>query len=452
MQRNINKIDKDRMIYFIVLVAVSIVYFCVLGENGVVFTKDSVGFIKDDGILPVGYMVYPAFVQLFISLLGEKMGLIWIWLFQGLFAMGSSVYIVEWIRKKYDLKYHEGVLIYFLSILPYGYTLPEYVLTHEIMTEGLAIPIFNLLFLFLLRWVLEPDNKKLLVMFGLMVVLVLTRPQLLTTFVAVLGVIFIAIWGRSVKTWRGRCISGICGVGVCVLGILFLPSLMLWTMKIMPQFAHAVSGKVLCTIEKQDRELFTGLEQDAFDYVYDKVDNAKHRTLYMRNDIFRSEDIIIAVNDNAKYHLKYFHEYCEEKEKELGVDILENNLRNKVLNTLFLNNFTRYVGLMCQILPYSFVASIFIQPDAIKTLCYIITTLLYLFSFIIYGIGRRKKIPLKYIRPFEITMTILIVNVIFTNVVFYAQQRYVIYTFGWFYISIFLMLLRIYRDKKQDAR
>jgi len=445
------EINKHKITYYFLTVIIGILFFGLIGEDGVVLTKDSAGFIGTYGILPAGYVIYPAFVRFFVRIFGEEFGLVLVSVVQSMLAYSTSMYIASWIGKRFRLSYIVTMFCFLLCLLPYGYTLPEYVVTHEIMTEGIAIPIFNMLLVLLLRWSLDREKKILLSVFPLMIMLVLTRPQLLTIFAAIIFVLMLELIKDFLpkRNKQNKWTLYALAVAICVGVLLSVRPIMMCVMEIMPQFSHAVSGKVLSTMEETDRNYFSDVEQDAFDYVYNKVDEKKHRTEYMRTDVYRSDDIIVAINDNTKFHLSYFHEFCLGKEKELQTNLSEIDIKNNVINTLFIENFGRYLGLASQLLPYSFVASIFIQPDAIKGLCHVVTAILYLLAIAIYVKARKKAITSTCTRPFEIVMSILLINVVLTNIVFYAQQRYVIYTFGWFYIVVLLMLIGLYRNKKE---
>ena len=439
---NWKMLDIGKRLYYLIICMFAVGFFLILGQNEVILTKDSLAYIEMQGALPAGYIIYPAFVRFLNLVFGEEYGLTCVWIVQSILAFTVSVYVTEWIRIRYKLSYVVAVICYLLNLLPYAYTLPEYVVTHEVMTEGLAIPIFNLLFVLLIRWRLDKENKILLVVAMLLMVLVITRPQLLTILVAVIGVFF---W-EFFRTWTSkadRVKRKLIYMGLVAVSVVFIVNvkpIMMHIMEIMPQFSHAVSGKVLSTIELEDRYYFTGIEQEAFDYVYKQVDKEEKRIEYIKEGIFESDNIMTLVNYNTKYHLLFFHNFCEEKEPDLQIDIPENSIRNNVINTLFIKNFSRYLGLIFQLLPYSFVASIFIQPDSIKELCYLVTAFLYLFSVII-CLRARKKVTTIYTKPFGTTMIILVINALITNTVFYAQQRYVIYTFGWYYVSLLLLII-----------
>ena len=52
--------------------------------------------------------------------------------------------------------------------------------------------------------------------------------------------------------------------------------------------------------------------------------------------------------------------------------------------------------------------------------------------------------------PLYLTGFMLIANVVITNLFFFGQQRYVVYTFGFFYISLFLLCRDIWMIRKEE--
>lgn len=440
-------LKKNSKKYYFLLCTITVIFFFFLGEKGVILTKDSLVYIGQGGSPPAGYVIYPAFVRLMITLFGENYGLECVWLTQSILASIISIYTTEWLRKRFGMSKPLSVLVLGFSFLPYTYTLPEYVATHEVMTEGIAISLFNVMVILLLKWNMDRDNKIWIMVNLLLVGLCFLRPQLLTICMAVIC-IYLTIWLGERKSSTKKSIYWLICVAIIVI-VFNIKPIMLQVMETMPQFNYAVSGKVLLTIEESDRDYFTGIEQEAFDYVYGRIDQEKDRMEYLEDKFSGGEEIMVSINNNTKYYISYFKEFCDYKEAESQVDIWENELREKVVNTLFINNFGRYVKVICRLLPYSLVASIFIQPEVIKGLCYAITAMLYMISITLWILAKKRKILEIYVKTYEITMVILLVNILLTNTVFYAQQRYIVYTFGWFYISI-LLLIHGLKVKKRE--
>ena len=53
--------------------------------------------------------------------------------------------------------------------------------------------------------------------------------------------------------------------------------------------------------------------------------------------------------------------------------------------------------------------------------------------------------------PMYITLLFLLINVFVVNIVFFGLQRYVIYSFGMFYISGLVLVVGIYRKRRDKG-
>ncbi len=437
--------------YHFLLLIVGIVFFFLLGENGPVFMKDTNSFMDEQ--LPSGYILYPMFIKGVRLIAGEEALLEWLFYLQSLLAMLSSLFMTYWLRKRYSLSKGIGFGIYILSFLPYTCSLPEHVLSHELMTESLAIPIFNVYMLFVLDFVLDSSKKNVLGMFICNVILISIRPQLLTMLVAVLFSCFI----KGFTVFYGKMEGKRKKQFVLEIALIMVAMMLLCGIFINKSFGHfsqltdAVASKVLCLIDEEDREMFKGVELEVFDELFETIDESQYRYVYFSEGAYRATDIMNAVNRNTWIYVDVFNEVCLEYYDGYPIEEvvqLTRQIRANMISNLFQKHFWDFVLLTIQLLPYSFVAAIFIQPDAIKELCYGITLALYITNGMLLIWAKKKGVSWKYIKPTLVTCLMLLVNVVLTNIIFYAMQRYVIYTFGWFYISAVIVLIGIWRKYK----
>ena len=94
------------------------------------------------------------------------------------------------------------------------------------------------------------------------------------------------------------------------------------------------------------------------------------------------------------------------------------------------------------------ISSIFIKPDRIYHLCAVISAVLYVISLAVcYYTNKLKSKDKRATNTYIFTMMILFSNVLMLNLLFQSLQRYVVYTFGMFYVATFINLLTIYRSK-----
>lgn len=432
--------------YYSILISLGILFYFFLGQSGYIIEEDSETFLNADVFISRNYFIYVAFLKSCLHMFGEEMQLQAVFLLQSILALIVSIIITEYFRDQFDLNYLEATLIFIFTLLPYGYSLPESVATHHILTEGLSYSFFHLFLLFSIIVFLE---KKLYMMIpaGIMVLLLmLTRSQLLLMSVIYIGLWIIIVLQKIYKKLNERNYTkfwialGIMFIMICVL----VPVTMIEIVESgkMPQFTSAVSGRVFCVAEKEDREYFSEEYKELYDVIYEEVDKQQQREPYFRTNLRRWQDIAHSTNENTKLVPIIIRDYCENTGSSLGN--IEAVL-SYMSSTLFKYHMIDYLRMTIVLSIQSLVFSIFVQPDKIYTICWILALLIYgcALGLVIYS--KWKSCDVKYRIPIIITGIVLVGNSIITNIFFYGMQRYVVYCFGFFYISLFLLIKAMYK-------
>lgn len=445
-----NKVKSNlkNKLYIGLLLALGVIYFFFVGEIGYVMEADSLTFITMD---LKNYRLYTGFLNVCENIFGEILFLHIANIVQGVFAIIVSLVVTFYFARRYRLNKMETLLIYIATFLPYGYSLPQSVATHHILTEGLSFSFFHL---FCLVVVIVFLDKKIYMMLpaGLLLLLMIwTRSQLLL-LVPVYIVIWIALGlcciykkiSDKTKKIFWTCLI-VLSILVCML---IIPMMKLIIQKgFMPQFVEAMSGRVFCTIEESDIEYVDEQFQGVCQYLYEKIDEKETREVYFRDGLRRWEDILYSANENTKGVTNWINEYYSlggEEESRPGQEI------NYLTAVLFERHLESYIEMTITLCIQSFVVSIFIHPDAIYTLCHIITLFIYLMTFLLVIISVQLKGKEEARIPLYLTGFMLIANVVITNLFFFGQQRYVVYTFGFFYISLFLLCRDIWMIRKEE--
>ena len=450
----IARVQNSKLIYRIVLLITGFVFFFLLGEDGPCIMRDSAVFMNPSEYLLGSYFLYPVFLFFCKAVFGEGAFLYAAFILQSILAMFASIFITEYFRKHFQLDYINSMLIYIVTFLPYGYSLPEDVVSHHIMTEAFAIPLFYVAFVFLLRFLLEKKNYYLFFAVVVGVLLFLTRSHMIGTLAVICAVGGIVLLYRLWQKYREKMNIKPIAAGVIIAVIIggFFAIKIVMNTNLSSQLLMATTGRVLCLMEYEDRELFDGELQQIYDYLYQHANEGGHVEQHFRKGVWRSVDIANHTNENSKEWLNVIREYYEitypDKDfAEYGAQSYQDG--EKIVKGLFQEHFIGYFLMSLQLMTQSFVASVFIQPDSIRTLCYFITPFIYLAAIVtmIWAL-KKEKISSRYLIPMVVTMIFLVSNVILTNIVFYGLQRYVIYTFGLFYLSFYLILIGIYRNRK----
>lgn len=442
------------VVYYTVVLLIGIWFFFFLGEEGYILEKDSYTYLGDKHwVKSYGYIVYPLFLKMCRWFWGE-MYIDAIFIIQSLLALLMSLLVTEYVRKKYLFSRKQGVLVFVLSFGPYTYTLPQYVANHGILTEGITFPLYNLWMICAIELY---RNKKLFWNIALLVISILmtiTRPPLLVFLVAYI-ILVLDVFRRQRSCierknneWKRRLINFSIGVvvifaGVMVFGLIIRNA---W----FPQLTDAVAGRILCTVEKDDINLYSEELKPLFEAVYYEIDERGDRITYFRNDYKRWEDICISTNNNTTLVEQII------TENKVIINGLNNELSNKsikgeLIYPLLLKHWDDYLVMTGELFLQSLVVAIFIHPDGIYLICCLFATLMYVVSIILLYILKKKRMW-EYIAPMSIVLIVIAIMCGLTNVVFMGVQRYVVYAFGWFYIAIVVMLhgfLSLSKDQRK---
>jgi len=227
---------------------------------------------------------------------------------------------------------------------------------------------------------------------------------------------------------------GICGIGILSLPIFF--SIILHSNGL-EQFKHAIVGRALCIIDENDYSYVDNEYQDFAQFLYEKIDDMGYRDEYFSEGLLCWEDVINSTNENTKNAWKWVTEYSDQK------NVLATPLGNapeEIASVLLHYHIDKYWKLTIYLCIHSHVVSIFINPSKIYVLCHVIALLIYLCSLAIVVKHKNHNRDVCKRRVFYIVLLFLFSNAFITNIFFYGLQRYVVYTFGYFYLSIFLLL------------
>lgn len=437
----------EYIVYLIILLIMGMVFFFCLGERGYVLEKDSWAFLEKK--VPVQYFIYPKFLEICYNLFGEQHYLEWVSNIQGLFALVVSFLTTEYIRKNFKLNYMWAGLIFLCTFGPYAYSLPQYVSSHSIMTEGLAFPLFYLWMLSALQIYMRKQNCWFIPLLLLTLLMLYTRTQLtlflLVCFIMIVERIWSFIYYKIKDSKKSKFIGT--SVLVCIV-CLFLgiqTFLAFIRYNVYPQMTDAVAGRVFCAAEKSDVELFEGKNKDLFLGIYDEIERLESRQNYFSSGIRRWEDIVNATNENTKLLGWIIRPYYAEIEtRQL------NDVKGQLAYTMMLEHWDDYLTMTGHLMLQSFVVAVFVHPQSAYALGYVIAILLYVLGIYYIAWSKKKyKIENRYIIPMIITLLTITAMCVVTNVLFMGLQRYVVYPFGFFYISLTLIHVGVMRRKEK---
>ena len=409
------------------------IFYVFLGEQWVSIETDSQFYMNPsgrEGVMPV----YPAFLRLMRTILGEKYYLDGVVIVQSVLAILCTMVFVLMLKKRFGLKLWEELLLYLACMLPYSYNLPASGITHQIMTEGLAYSLFYIYFLFLLQFVLDKQYRWGIALIIMALFMMLVRSQLMillvTTFTAFIYVVIRKIPDRRKAIRVTGAFWGLAIVG----GGLFIAGLRMQVLDI-PQFTSVLMIRGFYEVDYEDKELFDTPEmQEIFERVYRAVDEERYRYVYARQDLYMWQDLVCDRLPAVAYP-----EISEYSVQHPELDINVRKTIQELGSIVLFKHFGRYLYHTVRLMMSGFIAAVFWQIEPIYLLCHFIALFLYLYALIGSIICLKRK---KNCRAAEFMLTVvgfIFIMIVSVNLMFIGLQRYVVYAMGIFYCAAYLL-------------
>lgn len=434
----------------IIMLIIGIFFFFLLGNKGYVLLKDSE--VYTNGYYGTTVMpLYILFIQILKNIFGGELYLYVAVFIQGLTAIFTSLILANYVYKIFHLEQWQRVIVYLLSFLPYAYSLPQEVATHEIMTESIAFSLFYIYFMLFYNSII---HLKWLQMIGVLLINILLtgfRIQFIL-LIPIVGIGFIIIYfdqKRIPKKWILYIVLPI--LIICIL--IFSVVRQNYSRRQLnffdgTQVADALLGRAIYISEQSDVDLFQDEDlKEAFTVLFNYADKEKMRYAYIneQNDL-RWHHIISGVNYTTRSSWENLVKFCELKGYDYTVS---EQFQTDIMLPIIFEHFDDMCSNFMELTAASMMAGIFLQKDSIYTLCIFATVFLFLFGIAIAILDRKEKSTIIF---YLLTMLILLFNIMLLNILFYGLQRYVVYTYGLYYISLFLMLRDLWNKVKNGGQ
>lgn len=479
-------------LFYLSLVMLSMFAFLLLGERGYVLFDDSGSYINInanmEGVMPL----YPLFLHGNRLLFGENNYLYVVVIEQAVLASVCVIAFIRVVKNQFGLKYWEAYVCYILALLPFTTDMPEAMTTHEIVTEGIAYAGFYLFMAALLKAVWRKSWKWIGIMYIVTLVLSLVRPQLQILF-GVCGIVFIyiAVFQPHTDGKRKRyLLRFLCGLAGCIVialtGILCISRISSGYQQIkaerrreqqqqeiqsrqetQPQESEKDStAKPIFTTNQYISLIFSrGMyEADYEDYLlfedeqirnlyldlYPRIDRTQRRYAYAQPGLWMWRDIVGGIGSLGKQCFYAQNNYYNENYPELvyssSYSAVRNNNQLIMGLTLLKAHFGRFLYHTVMMLPQAFICTVFFQIERIYLLCHLVTLFLYLSAIaLMIWAYKDKRIDRVYGEFMTFVLGVNVFMVLIISLVFFGQQRYLVYNFGIFYIIYFLLLLQLWK-------
>lgn len=467
-------------IFYISLMMLSLFAFLFLGADGYVLFDDSGSYINClkyvEGVMPI----YPLFLNINRVLFGETYYLNAVVIEQAFYASACIIFFVRMVKEQFGLKYWETYCVFGLSFFPFIIDLPDTMITQQILTEGIAYATFYIFMGVLLKTVWMKRLEWFLALFLITFVLAATRSQLQILF-GVCGIIFFyVVLTRRKMSVKQRVISFCGGIAGCLLISLFG----VWSINRTSALYQEVVRNIGIKIEAEEAKV--ELEQNVVSDIPESEkteatetkkpeSTSQYVTLLFSRGMYEAdyEDYELFQDEELKELYIYFYQIAEENEcryvyAEPGLwmwkDIvggigsvgskcfyaLDGHVNGSDMLTigitLIKEHWSRFLYHTLMLLPQAFISTIFFQVESVYFLCHVITLFLYLsaIGLMIWAFAD-KKVDRAFAEFMATVLGTNVVMVVIISLVFFGQQRYLVYSFGFFYIIYFLLLLQMWK-------
>lgn len=487
----LNKRQKD-ILFYLSLVMISVYVFLLAGEKGYILFDDSHTYIEDwftEGVMPI----YPLFIHLNLFLFGENIFLMAIVVEQAILATICVTIFSATIKKRFSLSYVESYIVFAFTFLPFTIELPTAMITHMILTEGIAYALFYIFVIIMLKAVWYRSWKWLAGGWFMALLLSLIRSQLLLLF-GVWGVIvlYVAMLGKRKKAILFLVALACCMIlgSVGVFSNIGVNSTYQKTVKkieaktgeseweedsqkketdeqgenkkdkedgqtsavSVSQYASLFFSRGMYEADYADYLLFEeGEMRELFLRLYDAADQEKCRYEYAQGGLWAWRDIAggigkvgkVGFNEQKQFYLEVKPEIFGNTEQ---YQLLSNHNYTIIGITLLKHHFGRFMYHTLQMLPQAFICTVFFQIAPVYLLCHLITLFLYIsaIALMIWAFAD-SKVDRAYAEFMAFILGTNLVMVILISMIFFGQQRYLFYTFGMFYIAYFLLVVQLWK-------
>lgn len=217
------------------------------------------------------------------------------------------------------------------------------------------------------------------------------------------------------------------------------------------QYVSLIFSRGMYEADREDIVLFEDeVVRGLYEELYEAVDAKGERYAYAKNGLWMWRDIVGGIGQVGKTCLMIPSEYYAANYPELVLSDDFGEMRNAHLllvgATLIRAHFGRFLYHTLMLLPQAFICTIFFQIAPIYLLCHLITLFLYLSALALMVWGYvDKKADNKYAEFMTVVFGSNVVMVVIISLVFFGQQRYLVYNFGIFYIAYYLLLRALWK-------
>ena len=216
------------------------------------------------------------------------------------------------------------------------------------------------------------------------------------------------------------------------------------------QYLTLLFSRGMYEADREDAALFEDeVLRGLYLALYDVVDAEQERYVYAQKSLWMWQDIMGGLGKiggsclmtPSEYYVKYAPEVIRSEDFST---IRQSHLQTIGL-TLIKAHFGRFLYHTLMLLPQAFISTVFFQYAPLYLFCHLVTAFLYLsaFALMIWGYAEQRARK-EGAEMMALVLGTNVVMVFIISLVFFGQQRYLVYAFGPFYIAYYLLLRQLW--------
>lgn len=216
------------------------------------------------------------------------------------------------------------------------------------------------------------------------------------------------------------------------------------------QYQTLIFSRGMYEADYEDAELFSDpVLKDLYLKLYESVDAEKQRYAYAKKGLWMWKDIVGGIGRVGitcrRIPSLYYVEYAPEIIRAEDFSAIRAEHMQTIGMTLIRAHFGRFLYHTLMMLPQAFICTVFFQYAPLYLLCHVITAFLYLSAaaLMIWGY-REERVKNDGAEMMTLVLGTNLVMVLVISLVFFGQQRYLVYAFGPFYIAYYILLRQLW--------
>ena len=440
---NVGKQDKK-----IILASSLLFYLFFFFLDGVSIAADSASYIN---MSISREPVYPLFLAFLHVLFGENLYLSAAVLIQCILAAFAAYWTTAQIQRLFNLN---RILTAGILAIQFGVTLLNRFVAlrsisyqNSIQTEGIAISLYTIWAVLLIRYVCERRKRDLIPIYGIAILLICTRKQMLMMLPVIMIVLFCMHCLPKIQIKKAIIILGsvILAFGATVMiskvyNLVYRGSFVGYT-----DSSNTFFTNMLYSADAEDKDLIQDQElRILYEEIYQKLDNEKLNYKYAPDGLLNLETHYSECYDqiaitNVQPMIK---EYIRETgiEDDTLVSMEADRIRTTIMRDVFLSNIPQMGRVYFASVVHGLILTIAKQHPVLNLYalaCYLTYLIMIVWIIAKKGFTNTVKVSL-------MTGVMVMINVMLTAAVIFCQTRYMIYNMSLCYIMAVLLVKEVH--------